>query len=1026
LAKDKDNNLLKNNKKDINLTEMTWVNDSQDPIQPSITGKVVDEEGVPLLGATVLEKGTDNGTVTDFDGNYTLNVSKTGSVLIISYVGYLPKEVSAGTSSVINVQMELDADGQQLDQVVVVGYGTKQKSELTSAIVQVNGDAVTKTPTLNMANSLQGQLAGLNIVQTASSPGFSNPTINVRGANTFRNNAALIVIDGVASADFEGLNRLNPNEIASISVLKDASAAIYGIRASGGVVLVTTKRGKIGETKVNITTSNAFQSPTRLANMANAASLMGALNAQNVLDGVSETYTADEIAEYTSGRKTSTKWMESYLDTPIPQGRYDLTISGGKEKVRYFISGSIADQNTALVNDKNNKFRLDQANLRTNLDVTLFEGLDMGLDLSYRSKYTRTSTLGADAGLPGATRMNPTFKAFIDGDVNLPTNGDSFLSPVGVVLSPGFREWDTKVYSVKVNFKYLIPNAGGLYISTFGSKIHTPNFRKEFITTYDYYLRDPITDEVQKVNSILAGNWNYGVNDYFDQNTRNTFNARIGFDHLFNDVHAVTAFAAYEDMTLESNNFFAGRTEYNTDAIPEIFAGVEDTDFFRNNGSSFESAYQTFFGRASYDYKEKYLFTFNFRADGSAVFAPENRWGYFPGLSAGWVISQEEFMSERIFSNLKLRASWGQLGNDRVNPFQFLSAYGFTGGAVIDNANTQGLVELGTANPKITWEVSTSSNIGVEMSFLKNRLSVEFDYFKVLTENILAKKNFSVPDYTGIVLPDQNIGTMENQGFELQLAYKNRGNKFRYGIGGNVSTNNNEITFFDEVPNTDPEVAAYQQLTGNPFGSPLYLHAVGIYKTDDEAQQGETYSAARAGFLKYEDKNGDGIINANDMYRKRLNPEVQYGLQFTADYAGFDLAMYFNGSHGAFWQFGNNFFLTQGNNLQYAAENSFTLANPNAELPKSGQNGIGLASDFNLQTKSWFRLKTLNLGYTITNNKILSKAHISRLRFYTSADNFLMIYNNMDKYGAVDPELNSTLGGYPMMSTYNFGVDITL
>lgn len=417
--------------------------------------------------------------------------------------------------------------------------------------------------------------------------------------------------------------------------------------------------------------------------------------------------------------------------------------------------------------------------------------------------------------------------------------------------------------------------------------------------------------------------------------------------------------------------------------------------------------------------------TFNFRADGSAIFAPANRWGYFPGVSAGWVLSKEEFIPQDIFSNLKLRASWGKLGNDRVAAFQFLSAYGFTNGAIINNANTQGMAETGTANPDISWEVATSSNIGLEMGFFDNRLAVEMDYFFVLTEDILAKKNFSVPDYTGLVLPDQNIGTMENTGFEFQATYKNRIGKLSYSIGGNIATNQNKITFFDEVPNSDPKVAAYQQLTGNPFGSPLLMHATGIYKTDEEAQTGPTYSGAKAGYLIFEDKNEDGKIDSNDRYRKALKPELTFGMQITANYGNFDLAMYFNGRHGDYWQFNNNVAVSQANILQYAADNTFSLANPDALLPKSNLNSNNLPHDFNLLTKTWFRLKTVNLGYTISNNRLLSKVSISKFRVYASADNFLMLFNNMDKYGATDPELNSVYGAYPLMRTMNIGVDVT-
>jgi len=990
--------------------------------QHKVNGKVIDQYGAAIPGASVVVKGTTIGVTTSNDGNFSLLLPNDAKFLLFSFVGMRTQEVAIDNRSNYSITLADVTIG--LDEVVAIGFGTKKKSELTNAVDQIQGDIAAKVPSVTLTPSLQGQLAGLNIVQNANSPGFDNPTINIRGANTFGTSAALIVIDGVANADPDGLNKLDPNDIATITVLKDASAGIYGVEAAGGVILVTTKRGNLGAAKVHITTSSALQTPTRLPKMADAVSFMKALDARNELDGTAITYSDAAIAEFTSGQKKSTNWMKSLLKTPVYQGKYDISVSGGTEKVKYFISVGTGDQNTAIIND--NKFKLIQNNLRVNLDINLLKGLDMGIDLSYRSKGTYTSAYGAGGQLGACLDFNPTLPAFINGDINKPTNGDGSLSPVAVSLSPGFIKYDTKVYSGKFNLKYLIPKTGGLYISSFTSLILNSDFTKQFITPYNFYTQDEQTGVVTKNQTTLPGSYVNGLSESFDQYLRNTFHAEIGYNHLFKEVHKVSAFAAYEDMNYTSDVLSAGRTQFNSYAIPELFAGVANSQYFQNNGSSSILTSQTFFGRATYDFKSKYLFNFNFRADGSSIFAPAKRWGYFPGVSAGWVISKEEFMPKGVFDNLKLRASWGQLGNDRVLPFQYLSSFAIATGTVINNSDAQGLAITTAANPNITWEVSTSSNIGIEMGFLNNRLSIELDYFKVLTDHILAKKSFSIPAYTGLVLPDQNIGTMMNHGYEAQVAFRDRIGKFNYSISGNVALNQNKITYFDEVPNINPKVAAYQNLTGHPLGSPLFLHAVGIYKTDAEALLGATYPGAKAGYLKYQDKNGDGKIDGNDMYRKGLNPELKYGFQFTAKYSGFDLAMYFNGSLGDFWQFGNNFVQTRGNNLQYAAVHSFTKSNPNAELPKSGINSVGLASDFNLLTRSWLRFKTLNLGYSFPKSKLLSKLNISNLRIYASMDNFFMLYNNMHKYGACDPELLVTVyGGYPMMSTHNLGVDIT-
>lgn len=491
----------------------------------AISGKVVSAaDQSPLAGVTVVIQGKATGTITDLDGKYAIHAAQ-ADTLIFTFLGHTSQKIVVNHQVTINVSLALTEAS--LDQVVVVGYGTRKKSELTNAVVQINGDVATKTPSVSLTSSLEGQLAGLNIVQNASSPGFDNPFYNIRGANTFGINSPLIVIDGVANADPEGLNKLNPNDIASISVLKDASAAIYGVEAAGGVILVTTKRGNLGETKVNVVTSSALQFPTRLSRMADAVSFMRAVNSKNELDGTSITYTDADIALYTSGEKTSTNWLPSLLSTPVYQGKYDVTVSGGTQKVKYFISAGMADQNSALVNDE--KFKLNQGNFRSNLDVNLFEGLDLGIDLSFRSKQTKTSSYGAGGQLGASLDFNPTLPAFINGDINLPTNGDGSLSPVAVAMSNGFIKYDTKVYNGRVSLKYSIPKTNGLYVSTFISMIQNSNFTKNFITPYNFYTQDETTKLVTENQTTLPGGYVNGLYEDFSQNLRVTSHAEVGY-----------------------------------------------------------------------------------------------------------------------------------------------------------------------------------------------------------------------------------------------------------------------------------------------------------------------------------------------------------------------------------------------------------------------------------------------------------------------------------------------------------------
>ncbi|MBJ6367462.1 SusC/RagA family TonB-linked outer membrane protein [Snuella sedimenti] len=1016
--------------KGFDVNERTESISSNLAVQQSVSGTVLDENGVPLPGVSVFEKGTTNGVATDFDGNYTLTLSASNSVLVFSYVGYTTKEEVVGSRTAIDIAME--PDQQQLEQVVVVGYGTKKKSEVTNAVVQTSGEEIKKSVAPSLSNSLAGRLPGLSVNQQSSAPGFDDATILVRGFNTYRNNGALIVIDGVASADPDGLNRLDPNDIESVSVLKDASAAIYGSQSAGGVILVTTKRGKKGKTSVNFTSTQAFDFPTFKVKTANALEYMSILNSSRVLDGTDLDYPQELIDKYTSGELRSEDWHNALIDAPASQSRQSLTLRGGNDNVRYFASLGALSQGGILRGD--NKTKLRQYNVRSNLDISVTKNLEVGIDLSYRQKLTNTPQMNPGGDLFYVATYSPLRVAYIDNNYDLPAEGWSHSNPAARLLSPGYRKFDAQISSGTFRYKYDIPVIEGLSLEGFASVVKNTNYEKAFNYTWFFYEKDGDGNIVKVPSRTIE---DIGLAEYFGRDSRVTVNTKLNYNTTIAEDHNISAFVAFEQMEFKFNEFQASRLGYDSPLIDQLFAGSTNRNNWGNDGTARENARQNYFGRLTYDYQGKYLFGYNFRYDGSTIFPKESRWGFFQGVSAGWVLSKEAFMPD-VFSNLKLRGSWGQMGNDRVDPFQYLAAFGFDQGYVVDGNDVQGLAPTTTPNPNITWEVSETTNLGLEVGVLNNRLTFELDVFKTTTKDILARRQASIPQYTGLSLPDENIGKMENKGFEFQTSYRqNFGDDLVFKASGNISYSKNKVIYFDEAPQSEE----YQKREGRTISSNLVYKAIGIYRTQEDLDNNVNYVGAGLGDLIFADLNGDGEINGNDRYRfdtsvARDNtgrviaqgiPTTQFGLSLGLDYKDFDFSVLFQGQAGAKWRLDNGFSPdANGNGLAYVANNSYTVDNINAELPRIRPTGTGAQnSDFWYHDSNFVRLKSFELGYTLP-QKPLSAVGITNLRLYVSGQNLFMVYNSLKKFGAGDPEFLSGKGAYyPNMRTLNLGLNLT-
>lgn len=984
----------------------------------TVRGTISDEQGKPIRGVNVLEQGTKRGTVSDAEGKFSLNVNGDSSVLVFSAVGYVSQEITVAASREINVTMELIS--KKLDEVVVVGYGTQKKSELTNAVVQTSGEKLKKSTAVSLSNSLSGRLAGLYINQRGSVPGFDDAQILIRGANTYRNSSALIVIDGVANADPDGLNRLDPNDIETISVLKDASAAIYGAQSAGGVILVTTKRGKTGKPVFDLNANQGWQSPTTKVRSASALEYIKVLNDRRELEGTPPDFPDAVVEAFKNGDRRAEDWWNALIGKPVSQTRQSLTMRGGTEKFKYFNSIGAASQGGILRGDHTTRLR--QYNVRSNIDVQVTNSFSIGLDLSLREKDTRTPQAGPGGSLEYVAYTSPLQEAYIGGDYRYPGEGWSQSNPAARLLSPGYRKYMADIASGTIKFKYDMPFVKGLALEGFLSLDKTVNYNKTFNYTWFYYEKDASGEIVKKPSRVIE---DIGLREDFAKSLRNTKNIKLSYNTRIHENHDINVFVAYEQSEYDDNYFWAQRLGYQSPLIDQLFAGSTDRQNGSNDGSATESARQNYFGRASYAYKGKYLLGLSARYDGSTIFPEDKRFGFFPQASVGWVLSKESFIPQNIFSNLKLRASWGQLGNDRVDPFQYVGAYGYATGWVVNGVDVRGIAATTTPNPNITWEVSEKTDLGLEAGFLNNRLTFEADIYKSKTSHILGKRQASIPGYTGLSLPDENIGSMDSKGIEFQAGYRDHFGPVYFTFNGNVSYNENKIIYFDEAPLAEK----YQKLEGKPLGADLVYKSIGIYRTQKDLDDNINYPGAVLGGLIFADLNGDGVINSNDTYRYDVSsfPKMQFGFNFTFDYKNFDLSVLLQGQSGAKWRLNNGFNSgANGNGLRYVAKNSYSLENVNSELPMIEPTGVAASnSDFYYHKITWLRFKTAQLGYNLPHN-LISKVKITSLRFYVSADNLFMIYNNLSEYGFGDPEFLSGNGGiYPNMKTINIGLNLT-
>ncbi|GAA4407585.1 TonB-dependent receptor [Nibrella viscosa] len=1024
--------------------------------QTKVAGKVSDEQGQGLPGVSVVVKGTTSGSVTDMDGKYTLNVPSGNATLVFSFIGYVSQEVAVNNRSTINISLATDV--KSLQEVVVVGYGVQKKETVTGSVVSVKGEELVRSPALNLTNSIAGRLPGVVAVNRSGEPGNDGSGIRIRGSNTLGNNDALIVIDGIPARD-GGIGRINPADIESISVLKDASAAIYGARAANGVILITTKRGKTGKPELSYQMNQGWSQPTVIPKLADARQYSEMLNDLDIYQLPVSEWAAANQAYKTNGTYTrpngqvrrapysptdlqkfsdgsdpwlypNTDWYRATLKPWSPQSRHNLQLTGGTENLRYMASLGYQNQDGYYINSATGYKQYD---LRVNLDAKVNKYVNVQLGMLGREENRNYPTRSAGAIFRMQMRGKPNQPAFWPNGLPGPDieNGEN-----PVVITTDLTGYDRDIQDYiqtngQVDIK--IPGIEGLKFTGTAAVDKRISNRKIWQTPWTLYQLGSGTDA--NGNPNLVASRRGPAEPSLNQSTANQLNILLGgvgtYERTFGE-HGVTILAGVNRETIRGENFSAFRRYFISSAIDQMFAGGDLEK--NNNGGAFERARLNYFGRVAYNYKEKYLAEFLWRYDGSYIFPEATRYGFFPGVMLGWVASEESFVKNALpaVNFLKLRGSYGQMGNDQIffggvlQEYQYLSTYGFRS-YIINNVETKTLFETRVPNNSITWEVANNANLGLEGQMFNGKIFFEFDVFSNKRTNILWRKDASVPQSTGLSLPAQNIGEVANRGWEFNVGYRNQAGNFKYNVSVNGGYAKNKILFWDEAPGA-PE---WQRSTGKPMNTFLVYQYDGVFKDQADIDANTldyrgVVNVIRPGDMKYKDINGDGKITPDDRIRMDNNdiPLFQGGINGNASYKGFDLTLLIQGAAGARQYVSAGESGNIGNFLLDIYQNRWTIDNPSSVHPRIANRSDQYYSGGNtywFRKSDYIRLKNVELGYTLPNT-LTNRIGVSNLRVYINGFNLFTV----DKLKVYDPETNNSTGQYyPQSRIINTGLTLS-
>lgn len=992
-----------------------------------VTGKVIDAKGEPVIGATIMEKGTTNGTITDFDGNFTLNVSD-NSMLEVSYVGYQAQSIKSIFGK--NLAITLKEDTELLDEVVVVGYGTQKRASVTGAVATVSSKDLTVAPVANTTNALAGRLPGLITKQQSGLPGSDGSSLSIRGFD-----APLVIVDGVET----NFNNIDPNEIESISVLKDASAAIYGSRAGNGVILVTTKRGQSGKPTITLNSSITFQNPMQLMKMASAGQYTEMVREAHIQSGQPEStsrFSQEQIDKYYAGDDPdypSTDWFDYLIRDLTPMQQHNLSLRGGNDRIKYYGFFGYLDQESMIKRGGGNYVRY---NIRSNIDAKILDNLNMSVDISNiieNRRFPWRDSEGANSVWQDIWNTEPIYPAELPDKDKISFANGGGTGGAHVTSNrdlSGTRDTDNNTFRMALSLKWDVKQLPGLSVKGNFILDQWRQDYKMFQYLPDMYTYNNALDVYTKVESSIETKLEQSAS----KGRNLTGQVSLNYDRTFAEEHKVSAMALWEIIDYYNDWFSGARTGFATNSIPYLFAGSLNNQIA--DGRASEMGRESFIGRLRYSYKERYLFEGTLRYDGSAKFAKDSRWGLFPSISMGWRLSEEAFIKNNtdVISNLKLRGGFSITGNDGVANFNYLTGYNYGNIYNIGGNSDKGLIATGLPNPNLTWEKMIIYNVGIDFGLFDNKLYGEGDAFYRLRDGIPGNRATSIPDIFGENLPLENLNKISTRGFEFMVGYKNQIKDFNYNISANVSWARSKWEYFDEAPSDDPDVIRLSHKTGKWVDEMYGYKSNGLFTSQEQinnidylyVEGSSDNSHLRPGDVILLNTNGDALLNWRDqvVIGKGTTPHWMSGLNVDLNWKGFDFNMLWQGAFG----FSHQVVLERGiakPEIMYKERWTYENNNPNAIVARlGGASSNSWASDYNIIDGDYFRLKNLAIGYSLPKD-IVSKVKISNLRIYIAGTN-LLTFSKLNKY-CIDPEAASGSGGYyyPQMRTFTIGLNVS-
>lgn len=968
-----------------------------------VQGVVIDAAGAPIIGANVMVKGTTNGTITDLDGKFVIDIPN-GAILEISYIGYISQEIKPTNS---NISITLKEDTQNLEEVIVVGYGIQKKVNLTGAVSNVKSEMMENRTTSDPVNMLTGNVSGVTIVQNSGQPGADGAALRVRGVGTLGNSEAMVIIDGVESS----MSNVDPNDIENISVLKDAAASsIYGVRAANGVILVTTKKGKTGKPVVSYNGYIGWQQATRMPKYLDSYNYAVLLNEAYQNDNLNPLYKNDELEKFKNhsdlDHYADSDWLGTLLSENGLFHNHHLSVNGGSKSVKYSVSFGYHNKEGLMPNTDYNKF-----NVRSNIDAKINDKLSFALNLSAHRSTQTSPASGVTNIMYYAFRETPvTPIQFSNGNYGLFKNEHN---SVASARNSGLARAYNNNFQGSASFVYNIIDG----LSLRGNAATTFNLLDEHtdLKSMKFYNADsssPIrttrSQASNRDNKMLEVNLQAYL-DYAKTFGKHDIKGLLGYSQLYNQYRIL--YATRKDLPLNNN-------------LGEINAGDITTQ--ETEGNLVEYALRSAFARVNYVYDNRYLLEANIRYDGTSRFPKNNRFGAFPSFSAAWRMSEESFFNVSWIDNLKIRGSWGLLGNQEIGDYAFYNTYMFGQNYNFNNTLVPGIsINDKMANNIITWEKTDQIDVGLDADFLNGKLSLTSDFFIKNTKDILLE--LPIPEIVGVKPPMQNAGKVRNTGVELQLSHNNQVRDFKYNMSFNFSYVHNEITDLSggDVPGRS---------VGDPINNIYGYVCEGIFQNQAEidAHPKQIWGAV-PGDLKYADLNNDGIVNEED--RKSIGtffPKINFGIRLGFEYKNFDFTALMQGAgmvEAIVKDEINKAFYNGGKVTKYHLDR-WTPENTDATYPRLSMKDSKknwMPSTFWAQNASYLKMRNIQLGYSIPKS-VLGNSGISRLRVYCSIDNLFTItgFDGTDPEAAYNmKDLTVASSYYPLTRNYSFGVNVS-